>query len=151
MVWRSGRYQALGQIQGQRSGRDSHNGGRGNLDCGNNSRNRRVRLLQKGEINRTPVPGIDVTTTYAECYYFHVTGNLSNNFPGVPVEKCRNRGSGDRGYVGRTCTGMRHICVELSQHDDGIILSTWLFLDTCSTSSVGKNTDMFKNIWECLE
>ena len=45
---------------------------------------------------------------------------------------------------------MRHICVELSQHDDGIILSTWLFLDTCSTSSVGKNTDMFKNIWECL-
>ena len=46
---------------------------------------------------------------------------------------------------------MCHICVLLEQHDDGIIPSTWLLLDTCSHSSVGKNPDMFKNIQECLE
>ena len=36
MFWRSGRYQALGQRQVQRSGRGVHNCGRGNGDCGNN-------------------------------------------------------------------------------------------------------------------
>ena len=48
-------------------------------------------MLQKGEINRTdPIPGIDVTTTDAECYYWHVPGCFSNNFPEVQVEQCRN-------------------------------------------------------------
>ena len=46
---------------------------------------------------------------------------------------------------------MCQIRVGLSHHDDGIIPSTWFLLNTCSTSSVEKNPDMFKNIWECLE
>ena len=41
--------------------------------------------------------------------------------------------------------------VGLEHHDDGIIASTWLLLDTYFTSSVGKNPDMFKNIRECIE
>ena len=41
--------------------------------------------------------------------------------------------------------------IVLAQHDDGIITSTWLLLDTCSTSSVGKNLDIFNNIREFLE
>ena len=43
------------------------------------------------------------------------------------------------------------IRVGLAQHDDGIIPSTWLFIDTCSTSSVSKNTYTFKNIRKFLE
>ena len=46
---------------------------------------------------------------------------------------------------------MCQIHVGLAHHDDGIIPSTWLLIDTCSTSSVGKNPDMFKNIREYLE
>ena len=46
---------------------------------------------------------------------------------------------------------MCQIHVGLAHHDDGIIPSTWLLIDTCSTSSVGKNPDMFKKISECLE
>ena len=62
MVRHSGRYQALEQRQGQRSGCGGHNGGRGNGYRGNNSSNRRVRLLQQGDSNRTtPVPGVDGT------------------------------------------------------------------------------------------
>ena len=45
MVWRSGRYQSLGQRQVHRSGCGGHNGGRGNGDCGNNTRNRIVSFL----------------------------------------------------------------------------------------------------------
>ena len=41
---------------------------------------------------------------------------------------------------------MGQICVGLTQHDDGIIPSTWLLLDTRSTSSVVINPDMSKNI-----
>ena len=105
MVRRSGRYQALGQRKGQRSGCGGHNGGRGNGDSGNNFRNRRVIFLQKGEINRTtPVPGIDGTTIDAECYYCQVPGHFSNNFPKVPVEQSRNHGAGERGSGGRTVT-----------------------------------------------
>ena len=46
---------------------------------------------------------------------------------------------------------MFHIYVLLAQHDYGIIPSTWLLIDTCSTSSVGKNLYIFRNIWRCLE
>ena len=77
--------------------------------------------------------------------------SFSNNCPEVPVERRCNQGSGDRGSGGRTGTGMCHIRVGLAQHDDGIIPYNWLFLDTCSTSRVSKNLDMFKNIWEYLE
>ena len=151
MFCRSGWYQSLGQRQGQRSGHGSHNGELGNGDRSYNYHNCRVIFLQQGEINMTPVPSIDGSTIDAVCYYCYVPGHLSNSFPGVSVERRRNRGSGDRGSGGRTCTGMCHIFVGLSQHDYGIIPSTCLLLDTCSTSSVGKNPDMFKNIRECLE
>ena len=73
-------------------------------------------------------------------------GHLSKNCPEVPVNQCHNRGVGDRGSGGRTGKGMCQIRVGLAQHDDGIIPSTWLLLDICYTSSVGKNPDMFKNI-----
>ena len=43
-------YKSLGKRQGQRSGRGGHNGGRGNGDCGNNPRNRRVIFLQQGRL-----------------------------------------------------------------------------------------------------
>ena len=46
---------------------------------------------------------------------------------------------------------MCQIFVGLAQHDDGIITSTWLFLDTYSTSIVDKNTDTLKNIRQHLE
>ena len=46
---------------------------------------------------------------------------------------------------------MFQICVGLAQYDDGVIHSTWLLLDTCSTSSVDKNPNMLNNIRECLE
>ena len=151
MVWRSGRYKALGQRQGQRSGCGGHNGGRGSGDCGDNSLNRIVSYLQKGDSNMNLVPSIDVTNIDAECYYCRVTGHLSNNCPELPVERRPNRGSGERGSGGRTGTGMFHIRVGLEQHDDGIIPYTWLLRDTCSTSIVSNNPDMFKNIWECLE
>ena len=82
--------------------------------------------------------------------YCHVPGNLSNKCPEVPVERSFNRRAGDIGSVGRTDTGMCQIRVGLEHHDDGIIPSTWLLLDTCSTSSVDKNPDTFNNIWECL-
>ena len=151
MVRRSGRYQELGKRQGQRSGHGSHNGGLGNGDSGNNSCNRIVSFLQQGESNTTPVPSIDRTTIDAEFYYCHVPGHLSNNCPEVSVERCCNRGSGDRGFVGRTCIVMFQICVGLAQYDDGVIHSTWLLLDTCSTSSVDKNPNTINNIRECLE
>ena len=80
MIWRSGRYQALGQRKGQRSGCGGHNGGRGNGDRDNNYRNHRVSFLQQGESNSTtPVPSIDGVTIDAECYYCHVPNNFSNN------------------------------------------------------------------------
>ena len=79
MFWRSGRYQALGQRQVQRSGRGVHNSGCGNCDCGNNSCNRRVDFFHQVQSNRTPVPGIYITNIDAECYYCHFTGRLSNN------------------------------------------------------------------------
>ena len=66
MVWKYGRYQLLGNIQRKRIGRGGNNGGRGNVDCGNNPHNCRVRLFQQGESNRTPVTGIGGTTIYAE-------------------------------------------------------------------------------------
>ena len=67
MVLRSGRYQALGQRQGQRSGCGGHNGGRVNVDRGNNSFNIIVRFLKQVDSNRTtPVPGIDVNTIDAD-------------------------------------------------------------------------------------
>ena len=46
---------------------------------------------------------------------------------------------------------MCQIRVGLAHNDDGIIHYTWLLLDTCSATSVGKNPDMFKKIWGCLE
>ena len=46
---------------------------------------------------------------------------------------------------------MCQISVGLAHHDDEIIHSTWLLIDAYSTSSVGKNPDMFKKISECLE
>ena len=105
-------------------------------------------VLQQVESNRTtPVTGIDRTTVDTECYYFHVTDHLSNNCPEVTVERCRNRGAGDRGSGGRTGTGMCQIRVGLAQHDYGIVPYTWLLLDACSTSSVGKNTYMFNKLW----
>ena len=76
---------------------------------------------------------------------------MSKNFPEVPVEINCNRGACGRGFVGRTGTGMCQICVGLAQHDNGIIYSTWLLLDTCSTNGVGNNPDMLKNIREILE
>ena len=48
MVKHSRQYQALGHRQGQRSGSDGHNGGRGNGDRGNNYLNCRVSFLQQG-------------------------------------------------------------------------------------------------------
>ena len=100
MVQRSGKYQALGHRQGQRSGSDGHNGGRGNGDRGNNYLNRRVRFLQQGQSNRTTlVSGIDGTTIDVECYYCHVPVHLSNNCPKVSVERRRNRGEGSIGSV----------------------------------------------------
>ena len=110
-----------------------------------------MRFLEQGESNSTPVPGIYGTTIYAECYYCHVPGHLSNNCTKLPVEQCCNRGAGGRGSGGRTGIEMCHIRVGLAQHYDGIIPSTWLLLDICSTTSVSKNTDMFKNIRELLE
>ena len=108
-------------------------------------------FLQQREINRTPVTGIERTTIDTECYYFHVPGHLYNNCPKLSVERCGNRGTGGRGYVGRTGTGMCHISVGLAHNDDVIIPSTWLLLDTCSTTSVGNNPDTLKKIRECLE
>ena len=46
---------------------------------------------------------------------------------------------------------MCQIIVVLAHNDYGIIPSTWLFLDTCYTTRIGKNPDMFNNIRECLE
>ena len=46
---------------------------------------------------------------------------------------------------------MCRISVGLAHNYDGIIPSTWLLLNTCSTTSVGNNPDMFKKFWECLE
>ena len=66
IVRRSGSYQELVQRQGQISGSGGHNGGHGNVDCGNNFCNRRASFLQQGESNRTPVTGIDGTTIDAE-------------------------------------------------------------------------------------
>ena len=86
MVWRSGRYQELGQIKLERSGRSGHHCGSDDGDRGKNYRNHRVILLQQGEVNLTSVPVIGIITIDEECYYFHMTGNLSNNFPEVPVE-----------------------------------------------------------------
>ena len=77
--------------------------------------------------------------------------HLSNNCLEVTVDRRCNYGAGYRGYGWITCKVMCQIRVGLSQRDDGIIPSTWLFLDTFSTSSIGKNPDMFKNIQECLE
>ena len=108
-------------------------------------------FLQQGEINRTSFPGVDGTTIDEEWYYCHMPVHLSNNFHEVPVEQHRNRGAGERGSVGRTGTAMCQIHAGFAHNDYGIIPSTWLLLDTCSTSSVGKNPDMFKNIWGCLE
>ena len=108
-----------------------------------------MRFLKQVDSNRTSVPSIYGTTIDAECYCCHVPGHLSNNYPKVPVEKHRNCGAGGRGSGGRTDTGMCQIHVELALHDDSIIPYTWLLLDTCSTTSVGKNPDMFKNIMEC--
>ena len=108
--------------------------------------------MQQGEINRTtPVPGIDGSTIDEELYYCHVPGNLSNNSPKVPVDRGCNCEADDRGCGVRPGTGMCHIYVILAQHDYGIIPSTWLLIDTCSTSSVGKNLYIFRNIWRCLE
>ena len=39
----------------------------------------------------------------------------------------------------------------LEHHDYGIIPFNWLLLDTYSTSTVGKDSDIFMNIWEGLE
>ena len=123
MVRRYRQYQELGKRQGQISGCGGHSGGHGNGDCGNNYHNLRVILLQQVESNRTtPVTGIDRTTVDTECYYFHVTDHLSNNCPEVTVERCRNRGAGDRGSGGRTGTGMCQICVGLAHNYDGFIL-----------------------------
>ena len=110
-----------------------------------------MRFLQQREINRNPVPIIYGTNIDAECYYCNVPGHLSNNCTGVPVEVSINRGAGGRGSGGKTGTGTCHIRFVLAQHDDYIIPYTWLLLDTCYTSSVGKNPDMFKNIREFLE
>ena len=104
-------------------------------------------LLQQVESNRTPITSIDRTTIDPECYYCHVLVHLSNNCPKLPVGRRSNRGEVGRGSVGRTGTVMCQICVGLAQHDDGIIPSTWFFLDTCSTISFGNNPYMFKNIW----
>ena len=151
VVWNSGRYTELGQRQVHRSGRGGHNGGRVNGERGDNSHNRIVILLQQGDINSNHVPDIDRTTIYAELYSCRMPGHLSNNCPEVPAERHRNHRSGDRGSVGIIGTGMCHIIVVLSQHDDGIIPSTWLLIDTCSASSFGKNPDMFNNIQWFLE
>ena len=99
----------------------------------------------------TSVPVIGIITIDEECYYFHMTGNLSNNFPEVTVDRRRNRVSGDRGSGGRTGTGMCQICVGLAQNDDGIIPSNWLLIDRFSTTSVGKNPDMSSNIRKILK
>ena len=123
MVRRSRQYQALGQRHRKKSGCGGHNGGHGNVDRGNNSLNHRVSLLQQGESNTTnPVPGIDSNTIDAECYYFHVTVNLSKNCPKVTLEQRRNCGAGDKGSGGRTGTGMCQICVGLAHNYDGVIL-----------------------------
>ena len=151
MVWRSGWYQALGQKQGQIIVCGGHNGGHGNADRGNNSCNCRVSFLYQGESDRTPVPGIDGNNIDAECYYFHVPGDFSNNCSEVPFAGLCNPGAGGRSSGGRTVTGMCQIRVGLAHHDDGITPSTWLLLDTCSTSSFSKNPDIFKKIWEFLE
>ena len=127
MVCRFGWYQSLGQRQGQRSGHGSHNGGLGNGDSGNNSCNCRVSFLQQGEINTTPVPGIDRTNIGAEFYYCHVTGCLSNNFPKVPFERHRNCGSDDRGSVELTGTRMCHICVGLFI----VMMASYLLIGCC--------------------
>ena len=97
------------------------------------------------------VPGIDGTAIDAECYYCHMPSHFSNNLHGVPIDGRRNCGAGNRGSAGRTGIVMCQICVGLAQHDDVIITSTWLWLDTCSTSSVRKKLYMFRNIREFLE
>ena len=129
MVRRLRRFQSLCERRGQRSVCGCHDGGRGNGNFGNNYCTRRVSFLQQGESNRTtPVPGIEKNNIDAECYYCHMTSNLSNNCPEVPFERRCNCGVCDRVSGGRTGTVMCHICVGLAQHDDGIIPSTWLLL-----------------------
>ena len=61
-----------------------------------------------------------------------------------------------RGHIDTFCpqsqegqSGIGVLQVVLTQHKEGLILSSWLLLDTCSTASVCKNAKYVTNLTKC--
>ena len=158
MVRRSGRYQALG------SNRNHQNDNNVDTPISRSERERRrnVQLLQSSDqsSNVCPpaadlVPGADGETCELECYYCHSWGHTSPNCTQIPAERRRGgggRGSGTgRGRGGRTGTNMMQVGIGLAQSGENneMIPSSWILLDTCSTSNVSNNLDMVGDVRDC--
>ena len=95
------------------------------------------------------VPRKDGSTCSLELYYCHEWGHIPNNFPQIPPDRIHGRGGGHgggSGTGGRSGTGMLHIRVRFDHDNDGIILSSWILLDTCLTSSAYNSKEMIGNI-----
>jgi hypothetical protein len=156
MVRRSGRYQALGSTRQQQSDNVV------DTPLSRSERRRNVQLLQNSEqtSNTCPptadlVPGVDGETCELECYYCHLWGHTSPNCPQIPAERRRGgggRGNGaGRGRGGRTGTNMMQVGIGLAQsgQNNEMIPSSWILLDTCSTSNVSNNLEMVGDVRNC--
>ena len=78
--------------------------------------------------------------------------HVLNSFSKIPPDRVRGgggvRGGGSR-TGGRSGTGLLYIRVGFSQNSYGMILSSWILLDICFTSSLCNNKEIIENICDC--